>query len=199
MLITVGHREDLLQGAKACLYAKGYLRTTARDIVAASRTNLGSIGYHFGSKEVLLNLALIEALGEWGAELAAVLGTQPDADAGPLERFQLTWNRVVGLFGRHGGLLAANFEVFAHAQNNAEVREMLKAGLREGREGLGRMFYRGDDDDTRRAMGNFCHALMTGVMAQWLIDPESSATGTDLAVAMRAIVAELTAATPGTA
>lgn len=197
MLTSVGHREDLLEGAKACLYAKGYLRTTTRDIVAASGTNLGSIGYHFGSKEVLLNLALIEALGEWGTELAAALAAQPDPEAGPVERFQLTWTRVVSLFGRHGGLLAANFEVFAHAQNNADVREMLLSGLNEGREGLGRMFYRGDDDDTRRAIGTFCHALMTGVMAQWLIDPASSATGADLAVAMRALVAELTGATAG--
>ena len=41
----MGHREDLLEGAKRCLYEKGYARTTARDIVAASGTNLASIGY----------------------------------------------------------------------------------------------------------------------------------------------------------
>ena len=32
----MGHKEDLLEGAKRCLLAKGFARTTARDIVAES-------------------------------------------------------------------------------------------------------------------------------------------------------------------
>ena len=54
----MGHREELLDGAAQCLYDKGFGRTTARDVVAASGTNLASIGYHFGSKDALL-LSLI--------------------------------------------------------------------------------------------------------------------------------------------
>ena len=42
----MSHKEDLLAGAVACLREKGYAHTTARDIVAASGTNLASIGYH---------------------------------------------------------------------------------------------------------------------------------------------------------
>ena len=49
----MGHKEDLLDGAKRMLLERGYANTTARDIVAASKTNLASIGYHFGSKEQL--------------------------------------------------------------------------------------------------------------------------------------------------
>ena len=37
----MGHREDLLEGAKRCLLEKGFVRTTARDIVKESGTNLG--------------------------------------------------------------------------------------------------------------------------------------------------------------
>ena len=54
----MGHREALLDGARRCLLERGYARTTARDLVAASGTNLASIGYHFGSKEALLNGAM---------------------------------------------------------------------------------------------------------------------------------------------
>ena len=36
----MGHREDLLTAARQCLEDKGYARTTARDLVAASGTNL---------------------------------------------------------------------------------------------------------------------------------------------------------------
>jgi AcrR family transcriptional regulator len=32
----VGNREDLIAGAKRCLLEKGYVRTTVRDIAAAS-------------------------------------------------------------------------------------------------------------------------------------------------------------------
>jgi AcrR family transcriptional regulator len=73
----MGHREDLLEGAKRCLLEKGYARTTARDIVAASGTNLASIGYHYGSKEALLNLAFLKVTEEWGELLTG----QPDEAA----------------------------------------------------------------------------------------------------------------------
>ncbi|MGH4006514.1 MAG: TetR family transcriptional regulator, partial [Pseudonocardiaceae bacterium] len=44
----MGNREDLLAGAKRCLYEKGYGRTTARDIAAAAGgVSLAAIGYHF--------------------------------------------------------------------------------------------------------------------------------------------------------
>jgi AcrR family transcriptional regulator len=66
----MGHREDLLAGAVRCLREKGYSRTTARAIVAASGTNLGSIGYHYGSTEALLNAAVMQAIDEFGTELA---------------------------------------------------------------------------------------------------------------------------------
>ena len=61
----MGHREDLLAGARRCLEKRGYARTTARDLVAESGTNLASIGYHFGSKEALLNEAIGESFQEW--------------------------------------------------------------------------------------------------------------------------------------
>ena len=49
------HRDALLDAAKSLLRERDYGNITARDLVAASNTNLGSIGYHFGSKEALLN------------------------------------------------------------------------------------------------------------------------------------------------
>src|SRR4051794_21864738 len=59
------HRDALLDAARRLLREKGYARTTARDLVAASGTNLASIGYHFGSKEALLNEAIQASFAEW--------------------------------------------------------------------------------------------------------------------------------------
>src|ERR1700712_773875 len=97
----MGHREDLMEGAKRCLYERGYSRTTARDIVTASGTNLASIGYHYGSKEKLLNKALSEATGDWGEQLDRVLQEQRDAEPDLIKRFELSWNAVAELFQEH--------------------------------------------------------------------------------------------------
>src|SRR5829696_9380606 len=136
----MGHREKLLAGAKRCLYERGYARTTARDIVAASGTNLASIGYHFGSKEALLNAAMIEAIDEWGEELEGILATDIEADTDPMERFESIWTRVIDSFDAHRPLWVASFEAFAAAQRSPELREQLADGQEEGRFGLAALF-----------------------------------------------------------
>ncbi|MBF6213612.1 TetR/AcrR family transcriptional regulator [Nocardia puris] len=75
------HRERLLSAARALLRERDYGTITARDLVSASRTNLGSIGYHFGSKEALLNAAIGLALEEWSE--AAIDAGRDTADDGP--------------------------------------------------------------------------------------------------------------------
>ena len=65
----ISHRDQLLEGAIECLRTKGYARTTARDIAHAANGNLASIGYHFGSKEALLNEAITRACDEWTTRL----------------------------------------------------------------------------------------------------------------------------------
>src|SRR5207302_11259415 len=69
-MAQISHKEQLIEGAIECLQTKGYARTTARDIAAASSANLASIGYHFGSKESLLNEALMRILEERNRRVA---------------------------------------------------------------------------------------------------------------------------------
>src|SRR3954449_5592590 len=78
------HRDALLEAAKRLLREQGYARITARDLVAASGTNLASIGYHFGSKEALLNAAIGESFAEWTQRITSA--ALVDADVTPLER-----------------------------------------------------------------------------------------------------------------
>jgi AcrR family transcriptional regulator len=187
----MGHREDLLVGAKRCLIEKGYARTTARDIVAASGTNLASIGYHFGSKEALLNEALMEATDEWGVELGAAISVGTDPDAAPMEKFEVIWSRVVDLFVTHRQLWAANFEILAQIEHVPEARSVLTKANEQARPGLAMQFQNIDsevDERSARVVGSFHQALLTGVMAQWLIDPETAPTGHDLAEGLRLIM-----------
>jgi AcrR family transcriptional regulator len=189
----MGHREDLMIGAKRCLIEKGYARTTARDIVAVSGTNLASIGYHYGSKDALLNKALVEAISESGSELFAALA-DGEPDAGLLERFETVWTRMIERFPSERQLWLASFEAFAQVDYVPVVREALADGMELGREGAVDVF-RGagmleetTGEGTLRAVGSLYHALVTGVIAQLLVDPEHAPTGKDLANALRAIV-----------
>src|SRR6185436_6479391 len=79
-IAVVGHKEDLLVGAKRALLEKGYARTTARDIVALSGTNLGSIGYHYGSTEALMTAAMLSAMDDWGNAVFTALSGAGDED-----------------------------------------------------------------------------------------------------------------------
>jgi AcrR family transcriptional regulator len=189
------NREALLAGAKRCLYEKGYTRTTARDIAAAAGVSLAAIGYHFRSKEALLNAALIEAIGEWGAELERALAAEADPAAAPLERFEATWTRVIDLFARYRPLWTANFELVTQIDHlPEEVRLALADAQQHGRLGLAALFHDlGPTADERAALvlGSFYQALLLGVMAQWLVAPDRAPSGRDLAEALRTIVADV--------
>jgi len=189
----MGHREALLEGARQCLYERGYARTTARDIVAASGTNLASIGYHFGSKEALLNAAMVQAIDEWGDRVKELLLRTTTSAADPLSRFEATWTRIIESFGAHRPLWVALFEVMTQAEHSPEMRTFLADAIQHGRErGVDNVQTAHPDIDAvhARALGAFFQALMFGLMALWLVDPKHSPTGHELGVALRALVAE---------
>ncbi|MDF3293309.1 TetR/AcrR family transcriptional regulator [Streptomyces silvisoli] len=191
----MGHREDLLEGAKRCLREKGYARITARDIVAASGTNLASIGYHYGSKEALLNAALMQTVEEWGEELRTALAAEIAPDTTPVERFVAIWTRMIDSLGEQRPVWAASFESFTQIDRLPEVRAFLTEGLRQARSGMAALFL-GVDESTlgekeSHTVGSFYYALLNGVMVQWMIDPESAPSAYDLAEALRTISARM--------
>ena len=181
----MGHKEDLLAGAKKCLREKGYANTTARDIVAASGTNLASIGYHFGSKDALMTQAIVEMLGEWGEHF----GAEPAAsipDYG--ERFEKHWRDLAAAVASDRQLSLASFENAATAMRIPELATIIASGQEDARAGLGDDFAAPDADaETKRAVGSLMLAVTTGVIAQWLVDPERSPTPDDIVKAFHAI------------
>ncbi|PZG20067.1 TetR/AcrR family transcriptional regulator [Nonomuraea aridisoli] len=179
----MGNREDLLEGAKRCLYERGYARTTARDIVAASGANLASIGYHYGSKEALLDAALIEAIGElserwlqWSA-----------ADKADLAE---VWDRILGEFDAHRPLLIAHVEAWAQVERSPELKErfakfyadQLARGVESSRAKRPRL-----DAGTARALSAVTGALADGLIVQWLINPDQLPSGQEIAAGLRAL------------
>ncbi|MGW4773803.1 TetR/AcrR family transcriptional regulator [Nocardia sp. NPDC004278] len=186
----MGNREDLLAGARRCLFEKGYTRTTVRDISnAAGGVSMAAIGYHFGSKEALLNAALAEANREWGDELERTLSTVAEPNATALQRFEANWTAVLDSIAAHRGLWSATFDILAQSGLDETTRAQLSAGLDEARRGLARLFEGIDESDTEGgyAIGSFYQALLTGLAAQVLIDPDHAPSGSELADALRRI------------
>ena len=169
----MSHKEDLLAGAVACLREKGYAHTTARDIVAASGTNLASIGYHYGSTKALLNAAVLKALDEFGEQMAQAMGTGAVAGETTLERFERFWAAVIDSFATNRQVWLATFDIFTVAQRDPEVRAAVADGIEDARAFWAQALYGVDpaDQQQARAVGSLHQALVSGVLVQWLIDP----------------------------
>ena len=182
----MGHREDLLEGAKRCLMERGYGRTTARDIVEASNTNLGSIGYHYGTKDRLLLQAMVEMSGELAEKMIAVDGGAEADDAE--EHLRRFWAGMIDSFRRDRALWKANLEILTQTLHDDELRHRLADTQERGRVGLGQAFA-SNSGDAARAVGAIQFALITGIMTQHLVDPERAPTADEIVAGLRAIAA----------
>ncbi|MFI5907827.1 TetR/AcrR family transcriptional regulator [Dactylosporangium sp. NPDC051541] len=188
----MGHREDLLDGAVRCIYEKGYARTTARDVVEASGTNLGSIGYHYGGMTNLMAAALEKAVEAWGLSLAQAIMSAGAEELSGVERFERYWEHMINSVHTQRPLLMATFDAFLEAEKSEAVKTMLIEGMRDARRLWAQVFH-GIDAAIEPAkadlVGSFYQALVSGVLTQVLLDPDDAPTAQDLTAAVN-IVAE---------
>ncbi|HEV2374601.1 MAG TPA: TetR/AcrR family transcriptional regulator [Streptosporangiaceae bacterium] len=187
----MGNREDLLAGAKQCLIEKGYARTTARDIAAASGVSLAAIGYHFGSKDALLNQAIYELIGQWGEEVERALSAEGALDTDPLRRFETIMERTFESFrGPARGLWTAQLELMGPLEHNDELRRFLAGVQSEAATGLAELFLGIDpatDPAAAQQAGAVLHAMFIGFIVKWFMDPEKGLSAPQLAEGMRII------------
>jgi AcrR family transcriptional regulator len=193
----MGNREDLISGAKRCLIEKGYARTTARDIAAASGVSLAAIGYHFGSKDALMNLAVFESVGEWADEVQRTLDGG-DGDLPPLQRFEAIMAQTLESFAGPGrGLWAAQLELMSAGQQSEELRSFL-AGIQDfAAGGLAELYLDINpekDPAMARNAGGVLHAFFIGIVAKWFMDPAHAMTASELADGLRIISETMTGA-----
>ncbi|MFD0319258.1 TetR/AcrR family transcriptional regulator [Streptomyces flavalbus] len=182
----MGNREKLLEAARQCLFAKGYERTTVRDLASAAGVSMAAIGYHFGSKEALLNQALFEALDSGGGAFG------PSAGGGDLGAL---WRRLIEAFSANQTFWVANLETVLRAQRDPELRAQMAAGMRQGRSGMAREVTGAAEaelsEETVRTLGSVQLALVSGLMMQHLTDPESAPSADEVLAGLRALAARL--------
>ncbi|GAA4908006.1 TetR/AcrR family transcriptional regulator [Streptomyces coeruleoprunus] len=188
----MGNREDLLAGARRCLQEKGWARTTVRDITtAAGGVSMAAIGYHFGSREALLNAALIEAIDEWGTRIGRTLNSYGEAGSTPAEQYEAMWAAIIASFPRDRTLWLATFEALLQAEHSEELRRYLAGSQAQGRRGLAALLLdtdeNGIDDTAARTLGATQMALFAGLMTQWLTDPDHAPDAADITAGLRAL------------
>jgi AcrR family transcriptional regulator len=189
----MGNREDLIAGAKRCLIEKGYAHTTARDIASASGVSLAAIGYHFGSKDALMNQAIYESIGDWGDEVERALTEEGVPTDDPVRRFESIMERTIASFGGPGGgLWAAQIELLSLLGHNEELRTFLASVQGDAAAGLAELFLGIDpaqDPESARTAGSVLHAMFIGIMVKWFMNPKQALSAHELAEGLR-IIAE---------
>src|SRR4051812_12705833 len=131
----MNNREALLAGAKKCLLEKGYARTTARDIATAAGVSLAAIGYHFGSKDALMNEAMYQAIGEWGDRVEKAFA-RSGGDMAVEERFVRVYDDLVATFDENQTLWLASFEMIMQLDRIPGARELFLEALPAARTGM---------------------------------------------------------------
>ena len=187
----MGHREDLLSAARQCLEEKGYARTTARDLVAVSGTNLASIGYHFGSKEALLNQAIVDAFEDWTEQVIA--NSLEGREGAPLDAMAASWIESLESFPRNRPLLVAFVEALAQAERTPELRDQLAAHYRRCRETVAQTVADslGEVEGVHpEAVASFLMAVCDGFILQWLLDPSAIPSGEELVASLGAALGQ---------
>ena len=192
------HRTKLLEAARTLLRERSYGNITARDLVAESNTNLGSIGYHFGSKEALLNEAIGLALEEWAD--AIIRTTHIDSGPGSLSLTD-SLRTVLDEYDSIRPYYHAYIEALARSARSPELRHQLAAHYNRQRDRLASLLcdslHDTIDPSTARHLASVMIATVDGLLIQTFIDPDNAPTSHDLAtVAGHTVSPEQTQSAP---
>lgn len=168
------NRSQLIEGTLRCLERLPPERITARAITAESETNLGSITYHFGSKDELVTEAAILGLDRWLAKIDHGLGER--SGLSPAARFRRVADVFTSSRQRHAGLARNFIGALAKAHHDARLRRLLTAGFRRSRPNLAAVLRLGEDQAANDAAG-LVLAMFHGMLSQVLLDPSLAIDG----------------------
>ncbi len=192
--MPVSHRQQILEAAIECVQTRGVAGTTTRDIAAAAGSSLASIPYHFGSKDALMDQALLEAIRRYTGH---VEGQAFAGDAPPVQALAKSLTATVDSFPEAEPLLISLMEAHVKAIHSEPLRERVAANRRAAVERIAAMVQGGlglesqlSESETR-ALSVLILAIVDGLMLGWLIDPDATPSGQGLLDAVIAAVGPL--------
>ncbi len=196
-------RERLLEAAISSLQEEGYARTTTRGIVARAGLHLPAVNYYFGSKDRLLQDAIVEALRRWGETTMSSADAVAAEGASPAEQLRSSLVRYTTTLADDRPYVVAAAEAFAQASRSEELRGRLAAAYGELRDRVVAGITQaaadiGAEPDTEQveAIASTLIALFDGLALQWLIDPERPLEADRIIGGLAAVAALAATATP---
>lgn len=186
----------LLEAAKQLILERGYAGTSVRELAAVAGTNLGAVNYHFGSREKLLNEAMLEFFREWAGRSAEI---DVDPDAEPLKQLaERSRPMVDGIAAAQPAFVMA-LEALLQARRSPELQGRIAEHYAELRrmavEGMAQT-NRGSELPRRvlEVAASYMVAIADGLQVQALLDPEAIPTADELAAFYEGLAAAARAA-----
>ena len=189
----------LLEAAKQLVSERGYAGATVRELAAASGTTLSAVNYHFGSREELLNQAILDFAVEWVDRVGESGPADPDASA--LEQLAARARPMVDGFPD----ARVGFVMFLEALLQSRHSPKLHAQLVEHYAGLRRHVAEFMSTNARarelpprfiEVFASFMLAVADGLQLQALLDPDAIPTGEELALIYEGMAASARASSP---
>jgi AcrR family transcriptional regulator len=178
----------LLQAAKRLVAERGYEGTSVRELAAVSGANLAAVNYHFGSREKLLDQAILESFLEWTDSVvrANARTVEGDPDAAPLGQMAAAARPLIDALPQRRPMFVLFLEALLRAQRSPELRSQLAAHYAEQRRRVGEMVTAGAPalEPTPRGLeviASYLLATADGLLLQSLLDPEAIPSGDELA------------------
>jgi AcrR family transcriptional regulator len=201
----------LLQAAKRLILEHGYAGTSVRKLTAEAGVNLGAVNYHFGSRENLLNEAILESFLEWVESVGQVSGelTDSNPNAGPLEHMAAQARPTMAELPRKLPLFVMYLEALLQAQRSPELLNRLAVHYAEQRRRTSEFIIAGTtggeppprDEPLPRMVeiaASFMIAVVDGLFFQAMLDPDAIPTGDELAMFYEGLAAATRASGPAT-
>jgi AcrR family transcriptional regulator len=188
----------LLQAAKRLVLERGYAGASVRELASASGTNLGAVNYHFGSRENLLNQAILEFFLEWGERVG---DADVDPAAGPLEQLAARARPMADGIAEAQPLFVMFLEGVLQSRHAPALQEQLAAHYSEQRRRAGERIAESLAGSAMPARmvevaASYMLAVADGMQLQALLEPEAIPTGEELAAFYEGLAAAARAGAP---
>jgi AcrR family transcriptional regulator len=194
----------LLDAAKQLVGQRGYASTSVRELAAAAGANIGAVNYHFGSRENLLNQAILELFLQWAGRADQAGGLEVDSDAEPLKQLAARARPMVEGISEMQPLFVVALEALLQSRRSPELRQQLvKHYAEQRRQAVESMAgtKRGSQLPPRflEVAASYMIAVADGLQLQALLDPEAIPTGEELAAFYEGLAAAARASGPASA
>ncbi len=189
-------RTALLHAARQLVSERGYAGATVRELAATSGANIAAVNYHFGSREKLLDQAILEPFLEWSERVDEV---EVDPGAEPLKQLAARARPMVDGISNMQPLFVIGLEALLQSRRSPELHRQLAEHYAEHRRRAVESMAsteRGSQLPPRllEVAASYMLAVIDGLQLQALLDPDAIPTGDELAAFYEGLAAAARAA-----